>query len=253
MPYLTDNQPIDMSEQLMLRRQSARYAEDLRQLREQRNAARHALKASRLDALLRLAAAVEHKDSDTGAHIVRMGHYSAAIAQAMGQPAAWCEVLLYASRLHDIGKIAVPDRILQKAGPLSEEERRVMRSHPQIGASLLAGSDSPLFEMAAEVALQHHEQFDGAGYPDGRRGQEIALSARIVAVADCFDALTSDRCYRPAMPDELAFRLLREGSGRHFDPAVLSAFFGASRQLLELREAINAGDIAPRPVQEAVQ
>ena len=125
-----------------------------------------------------------------------------------------------------------------------------MRSHPRIGATLLSGNDSPLFEMAAEVALQHHEKFDGSGYPAGLRGREIAPAARIVAVADFFDALTSDRCYRPAVLDEEAFRLLREGAGAHFDPEVLNAFFSATRELLGLRAAINAGEIESRPTQE---
>jgi putative two-component system response regulator len=234
---------------VMLALQAERYAEDLRTLRQQRNSARAALKEARLDALLRLAAAVEHKDNDTGLHVVRMGHFSAAIALAMGQSADWSEQLLYASRMHDVGKIGVPDAILQKRGPLTPEEWLVMRRHPEMGATLLGGSDSPLFRMAAEVAQHHHEKFDGSGYPAGRSGLDIPLSARVVAVADFFDAVTSDRCYRKAMPDEQAFELLRKGSGGHFDPDVVAAFFSATLEILRLRTGINAGEIEANAAQ----
>lgn len=228
-----------------LLQQSERYAADLHRTREQRDEARRALDAARLESLLRLAAALRHKDDDTGAHVVRMGHFSAVIARALGQPAPWAGQLLYASRLHDIGKIGVPDRVLQKRGPLDDGEWALMREHPCVGAAMLCGSHDPLLQMAAEVALQHHERFDGSGYPFGRRGGEIALAARIVAVADYFDAVTSDRCYRPAMPDAKAFALLRQGAGVHFDPEVLAAFFDATSELLELRDAIDAGEIEP--------
>ena len=245
MPALapTPTNPITLPELLMLSRQAEHYARDLQRLRQECGDARRALREARVDALLRLAAAVEQKDDDTGRHVVRIGHYSALIARAMGQPADWCDRLLHASRMHDLGKIGIPDSILKKPGPLTDAEWAVMRRHPEIGSTVLGGSDNELFRMAAEVSLGHHEKFDGSGYPAGRRGDEIPLAARIVAVADFFDALTSDRCYRKALPISRAMVMLHEGRGSHFDPAVLTAFFATSCELFELRQAINAGEV----------
>lgn len=236
-------EPLCLPDLFMLSRQVQRYAEDLNVLRAQRDEAREALRAARFDALLRLAAAAELKDDDTGAHLVRMGHYSAALARACGQPEEWCRRLLYASRMHDVGKIGVPDRVLKKPGRLTDEEWQEMRRHPEIGAAILDGSDSPVLQMAADVALYHHERFDGRGYPQGLAGDAIPLSARIVAVADVFDALTSDRCYRRALPEEEAIGMIREGAGGHFDPEIVAAFLRVSAEILELRAAIAAGEI----------
>jgi len=236
-------EPLCLPELFMLSRQVKRYAEDLNVLRKQRDEARSALRAARFDSLLRLAAAAELKDDDTGAHLVRMGHFSAALARACGQPEEWCQRLLYASRMHDVGKIGVPDRILKKRGKLSDEEWVEMRRHPEIGAAILESDNNPALQMAADVALHHHEWFDGSGYPHGLAGEAIPLSARIVAVADVFDALSSDRCYRPALPAEQAIRMVEEGAGGHFDPVVVAVFLGISAQLLELRAAIAAGKI----------
>lgn len=230
---------------LMLSQQLERYAKDLNTLWKQREEAKLALRDVRLDALLRLSAAAELKDTDTGSHLVRMGHFSALIARTLGQPALWCDNMLYASRMHDIGKIGIPDSILKKPGPLTPEEWRVMQRHPEIGAEVLGGSDSPLYRMAAEVALNHHERYDGTGYPAGHKGEDIPLSARIVAVADFFDALTSERCYHQAMPPEQAIDLVRKNRGSHFCPMVTDAFLSITEQILELRTAINAGEIEP--------
>ena len=201
-----------------------------------------ALQQAQLDGLLRLVAAAELKDDDTGVHIVRMGWFSALIARSLGQPARYCETLLVASRMHDVGKIGVPDSILQKRGPLTADEWSVMRRHPEIGATLLRGTQHPTYDMAADVALSHHEKFDGSGYPSGLAGEAIPLAARIVALADFFDAVTMDRCYRPAMSDERAYELIREGSGKHFDPQVVEAFFRAVPGLLDVRARVNRGE-----------
>lgn len=224
-----------------------RCAEELQRLRVERRTVHQAMREVRIEALLLLAAAVEQKDNDTGLHVVRMGHFSAAIARAMGQPAQWCKRLLYASRMHDVGKVGIPDAILRKPGPLTADEWAVMKQHPELGATLLSGCDSPLFQMAQEVALHHHEKFDGSGYPHGLKGERIPLAARIVAVADVFDALTSERCYRQAMPDVAVYAHMQEGRDKHFDPAVLTAFFHACVEILELRRAINAGDLHETP------
>ncbi len=222
--------------------QISRFTSDLHRALRERNQARSALRKSRIDALMRLVAASEFKDSDTGLHIMRMGHYSAILARTLGQSADYCDDLLYASRMHDVGKIGVPDAILQKPGKLTELEWQTMRRHPEIGCALLRDGEDPMFHLAAEVALTHHEKFDGSGYPHGLSSDAIPLGGRIVAVADFFDALTMDRCYRPAMSDEQAFTLLREGRGNHFDPQVVDAFFEAQQTIVETRARINAGD-----------
>ena len=223
----------------LLGQQLARFSADLHQVLHERNQARDALRRARVDCLLRLAAAAEFKDNDTGAHVMRMGHFSALIAAALDQPADYCENLLYASRMHDIGKIGIPDHILRKPGKLTEEEWGVMRKHPEIGATLLKDADDELFRLSAEIALTHHEKYDGTGYPHGLRRERIPLAGRIVAVADFFDALTMDRCYRPAMSDAQALALLEQGTGSHFDPGVVAAFMRILARILETRERIN--------------
>ncbi|MBD5804724.1 Cyclic di-GMP phosphodiesterase response regulator RpfG [Azoarcus sp. Aa7] len=238
------NEPLCLPELFMLSRQVLRYAEDLNVVRSERDEACAALRAARFDVLLRLAAAAELKDDDTGAHLVRMGHFSAALARACGQSEEWCGRLLYASRMHDVGKIGVPDRILKKAGRLTDEEWQEMRRHPEIGAAILGGSDNPVLQMAAEVALHHHERFDGGGYPHGVAGEAIPLAARIVAVADVFDALTSDRCYRPALPVDRALGMIEHGAAEgHFDADVVAVFLRISAEVMELRAAIAAGRV----------
>lgn len=224
--------------------QLERFAQDLQQVVRERDQARLAVRKARLGTLLRLAAATELKDDDTGVHIVRMGHYAALIAAAYGMKPDYCENILYAARMHDIGKIGIPDAILKKPGPLTDEEWVVMKTHPEIGAALLGDSEVPLFQMASQIALSHHEKFDGSGYPAGLHGSDIPLSGRIVAVADYFDALTMDRCYRPALPMEKALNILRTNAGIHFDPTVVQAFFEAKHKILDIRARINSGEKA---------
>lgn len=235
-----DATPLVEASDSPMQAQIARFTLDLHRALRERNQARDAVRKARIDALMRLVAASEFKDSDTGLHIMRMGHFSALIAAALGCSETYYDDLLYASRMHDVGKIGVPDAILQKPGKLTAEEWVVMRRHPEIGATLLHDAEDDMFRLAAEVALTHHEKFDGSGYPHGRKAEEIPLSGRIVAVADFFDALTMDRCYRPALSDEQAFDMLREGVGTHFDPEVVEAFFLAQDRIIETRTRINA-------------
>lgn len=230
---------------VMMKGQLERFAQDLQRAVRQRNRAHDEIAAARLDTLQRLAAAAEFKDDDTGYHIMRMSYFSALIARAYGMKPDYCENMLHAARMHDIGKIAIPDAVLKKPGPLTDEEWDVMRTHPEIGATLLHDPDIPLFRLAAQVALAHHEKFDGSGYPTGLKGRAIPLGGRIVAVADFFDALTMDRCYRPAVPVEKVFSMLRESAGSHFDPDVVEAFFQVKDQILDLRKRINAGETPP--------
>ncbi len=178
------------------------------------------LEASRREIIRRLARAVEQRDSDTGAHIERIGNLSAFLAQRCGLPPDRVELIRTAAPMHDVGKLGVSDAILRKPGPLSDAERAEMQLHTEIGHSILAGSGIELLELAAVIALSHHERWDGGGYPHGLGGPWIPLEGRIVAVADVYDALSSDRCYRAAMPREVALQMVLDGAGTHFDPQI---------------------------------
>jgi putative two-component system response regulator len=185
------------------------------------------LEASREETIRRLSRAVEYRDPFTGAHLDRMSRQCARLAGQLGLDPRQVEI---ASAMHDVGKIGVPDRILLKRGPLTDEERRAMQEHAQIGHDILAGSESDLLQLAATIAWTHHERYDGDGYPRGLRDQEIPLAGRIAAVADVYDALTSDRPYRTALPAAEAVAMMERERGRHFDPAVLDAFLRLLRQ-----------------------
>ena len=188
---------------------------------------------SRRETIARLARAIEVRDSETGGHIERMSRYALLVARSLGLDAERVELIELASPLHDVGKIAVPDTILMKPGALTPEERAVMERHAEMGYRILAGSDSPLLEMAAVIARTHHERFDGSGYPRGLFERAIPIAGRIAAVADVFDALTSDRVYRPAVPASEAVEMMREERGRHFDPQVLDAFLDVVPAVVE--------------------
>jgi HD-GYP domain-containing protein (c-di-GMP phosphodiesterase class II) len=172
----------------------------------------------------RLSMAVEFRDEDTGAHTDRIGDYSARLARAAGMSADDVAAIGAAAPLHDVGKIAVPDDVLLKPGPLTAAERATMETHAETGHGLLRGSSSALLDLAASIALTHHEKWDGSGYPRGLAGDEIPIEGRIVAIADVFDALTHDRVYRAAIPFEQAVEILRDGRGAHFDPRLLDVF-----------------------------
>ena len=189
-------------------------------------AALNDVQRSRCETIARLAQAVEARDAETGGHMERMSLHAERTARALGLPRETCELIRLATPLHDIGKIGVPDAILLKPGALTADERRQIERHAEIGHQMLAGSSSPLLELAASIAWTHHERHDGGGYPRGLRDDEIPIEGRIAAVADVFDALTSDRPYRPAYSHEVALRMMRDGRGTHFDPRVLDAFLG---------------------------
>lgn len=176
------------------------------------------------DTIFRLSRAAEYRDPETGAHVQRMAHYSQLIAGELGEPDAFRDLLLQAAPMHDIGKVGTPDHILLKPGRLTPEELVIMRQHASIGHEILRDSSSPFLQLAATVALTHHEKFDGSGYPQGLSGTDIPLAGRIVAVADVFDALTSARPYKTAWPIEAALDFLRAHSGTHFDPRCVDAF-----------------------------
>jgi len=174
--------------------------------------------------IFRLALAVEYRDNDTGDHTWRVARYSQIIAEALGLNPDLCHRIYLAAPLHDVGKVAVPDGILLKRGPLTPQEFAVVRTHSTVGRRILEDSASELIQLAAEIAEAHHEKWDGSGYPHGLAGEAIPLSARIVAVADVFDALTTVRPYKASMPAEEALRHLCADSALHFDPSCIAAF-----------------------------
>jgi HD-GYP domain-containing protein (c-di-GMP phosphodiesterase class II)/methanogenic corrinoid protein MtbC1 len=183
------------------------------------------LEVAQAETVRKLSMAVEFRDEDTGAHIERIGRLSALLAEQVRMDERFCSRILHAAPLHDVGKVAIPDAVLLKPGPLTQEERAIVEAHAEEGYRLLARSSSSILELAATIALSHHERWDGSGYPRGLAREEIPLEGRIVAVTDVFDALTSDRVYRKAYPLDQAIALMREQRGRHFDPYLLDAFF----------------------------
>lgn len=192
------------------------------------------IRRASLDTIHRLARAAEYRDEGTGAHIRRMSHYAATVARQMGQSERMVESLLYAAPMHDVGKISVPDHILLKPGKLDPDEWAIMKAHTTIGGRILAESEAELIQLAEVIALTHHERWDGRGYPKGLKGTAIPLAGRITAIADVFDALTSDRPYRKALALEQAFDILKTGRGSHFDPDVVEAFFAAEGEILSI-------------------
>jgi len=194
--------------------------------RESRSSA-GALEIAETEIVRRLSMAVEWRDDDTGQHIDRVSRLSGLLAQrAAPDPGMW-EPMRFASPLHDAGKVAIPDGILLKPGKLTVDERAIMQTHSQRGYDLLRGSASPILELAASIAWTHHEKIDGSGYPRGLAGEEIPIEGRIVAIVDVFDALTSDRVYRPAFTLDKALAMMAADRGTHFDPRLLDIFFDA--------------------------
>ncbi len=194
------------------------------------------LRLSRLDLVRRLSRASEYRDNETGAHIMRMSHAAVLLARRIGWSPHDCDLLLNAAPLHDVGKIGVPDGILLKQGPLTPDEREIMKKHAEVGADLLDGGDDELITMARDIALHHHEKWDGTGYPCGLSGFQIPEAARIVAITDVFDALTSARPYKAAWSVDDALAYMKDQSGKHFDPTFLSHFVNIVPEVLAVCE-----------------
>ncbi|GHG68165.1 two-component system response regulator [Alishewanella longhuensis] len=193
------------------------------------------LKRTRLQVIERLGRAAEYKDNETGLHVKRMSHYAQVIALAAGFSAEWAEELLHAAPMHDIGKIGTPDHILLKPGKLTDDEMTIMRQHALIGAEILGDCDSTLMQMASSVARYHHEKWDGSGYPHGLKATAIPIEARIVALTDVFDALTSERPYKKAWPVAEALDFIKSQAGKHFDPDLVPLLEQELTKILEIK------------------
>jgi putative two-component system response regulator len=213
---------------------------ELQEANERLELSNRELENAKLELLARLARAAEYRDDDSGEHTHRIGRLAQAVARQLGSPENFSQLMVHAARLHDLGKIAVADSILLKPGRLTAEEAELMRRHCQVGAELLAGSNSELLELARSIALTHHERWDGSGYPHGLKGEAIPLAGRIVAVVDVYDALTHDRPYKQAWPEAEAVAVLKLERNLHFDPRVVDALLALLDQPSQADPALAA-------------
>ncbi len=218
-----------------LQHEAQERGDDLAQALQNLEVSEREVWASQAETIFRLARLVEFRDEETGHHLHRMSSHCETIARAMGDNAEDCERLRLASQLHDVGKVAVPDSVLLKRGKLTPPEFDIIKGHSEIGYRMLAGSSSEIVQLGATVAYSHHERWDGEGYPRGLAGETIPREGRIAAVADVFDALTSDRVYRAALPIRSAVEMMGKERASHFDPDVLEAFMGAMPEVERTR------------------
>ena len=195
------------------------------------------IKESYTEMIFRFALVAEYKDEATGTHLVRIADYSTEIASGLGLPKKDIYYLRYASPMHDIGKLVIPDAILKKESGLTPDEREVMKKHTSLGSDIFKGSRSPLLRVARIISLTHHERYDGTGYPQGLRGKQIPLFGRIVALADVFDALITKRPYKEAYDFDEAIRIIKDQSGKHFDPVIIKAFLKRKNRIKKIWQA----------------
>ncbi len=232
----------NMLEVRLLQKELRNYNELLERRVRDRTADLH---ESNLETILTMTRAAEYKDEETGAHVQRISYYSRELARKLERDEEFIDRIFFASTMHDVGKIAIPDNLLLKAGALTPDEWQVMKGHTLIGAKILGNSKSPYLKMGAEIALNHHERWDGSGYPNGKRGEAIPLAARIMNICDIYYALRSRRPYKPAFDHLKTMDIITRGDGRtqpgHFDPAVLAAFTAnqdAFRAIFDLSTAV---------------
>jgi len=191
------------------------------------------------EVIFRMGAIGETRSKETGNHVRRVAEYSKLLALYSGLGEDEAELIKQASPMHDIGKVGIPDAILNKPGKLDAEQWRIMQTHAQIGYDMLTDSSRPLLKAAAIVAYEHHEKYDGSGYPQGLSGENIHIYGRITALADVFDALGSERCYKKVWDDEKIFNLFKEDKGKHFDPKLVDIFFDNLNEFLAIRDKFN--------------
>ena len=218
--------------------QLIKYGHDLNRSVSELKAANLELQKAYLETIHRLVIAAEYRDEDTGDHIMRIGRYSALITEKLGVPDIKAKDMLYAAPMHDIGKIGIPDHILLKPGKLTDGEFDIAKTHTTIGAKILSNSSAKIIMLAEQIALSHHERWDGQGYPNGLSGKDIPLAGRIVAVADVFDALRSKRPYKEIFPVEVALDIMKKERGKHFDPDVLDIFLTNMDNVLKIRDNV---------------
>ncbi len=219
--------------------QLARYASDLRTTIFNLRSAHFELQEAYRDTIFRLVLASEYKDKDTGNHITRLSRYCTLLARRMGLPQQEVENISYAAPMHDVGKIGIPDSIILKNGMLSENEFAIVKSHTRIGADILENARGAVLKTAQTIALSHHEHWDGTGYPQGIKKTEIPLPARIVALTDTFDALTSERPYKKPYPIDISCDIIRKERGKHFDPDVVDLFLNHIDDFVSIKREID--------------
>jgi putative two-component system response regulator len=222
--------------------QLTKFADDLNIVCSEVKSTHQELQESYLDTIHRLVLAAEYKDEDTGDHIVRMSQYSALLAEKLGLPPKEVENIRYAAPMHDIGKIGVPDNILMKPGKLTDEEFDCMKTHTNIGAKILANSKSDILRLAQQIAVSHHEKWNGRGYPQGLAGAKIPVAGRIVGLADVFDALSSKRPYKVPYPLEVVYDIISKEREEHFDPCVVDVFQKNIDEILRIKKELNAAE-----------
>lgn len=220
-------------------------AADLNKTIAELKASQQKLQESYLDTIYRLALVAEYKDETTGMHIARISHYSAFLAERMGLPKKAVQNLLYASPMHDVGKVAIPDSVLLKPAKLTTDEFEIIKAHTIIGAKILADSRSEILNVAQRIALSHHEKWNGTGYPQGLSGEQIPLFSRIVALVDVFNALISRRPYKGPYPLEVACEMIKKERGEHFDPELVDLFLKHINEILKLKTEFDLTSFIP--------
>lgn len=227
----------DLSEQLYS------LAKDVNLLKKDLDSALLKIARTEFEVLMKLALVAEYKDTDTSLHIHRIGYMAELLGTLLNQPPEFCFLMRLAAPMHDVGKLGIPDYILQKPGQYNGTEREIMKQHPIIGAKILDISNHTLFQLAAKIAISHHEQYDGNGYPHGLAGTNIPFAGRIVALVDFYDALTMDRCYRKAFSDDEALIMVKKSKGTHFDPEMVDVFEKYHHKFIALKGKVNDKEI----------
>jgi len=222
--------------------QLVKFADDLNKTFSELKSTHQKLQESYLDTIHRLVLAAEYKDEDTGDHIVRMSRYSALLAEKLNLPPREVENIRYAAPMHDVGKIGIPDNILLKPGKLTDEEFDFMKTHTNIGAKILAKSKAGILRLAQQIAISHHEKWNGRGYPQGLLGDKIPVVGRIVGLADVFDALTSKRPYKDPYPIEVAIDIIKKEGGQHFDPELVDIFMENIDEILKIKKEVGTAE-----------